>query len=70
MADPYPIINLLVVEALLGKEDFTNESRSAGNHLLPELRAARRTMPVVFDDGVPASGTKRPPNIGPTSYGV
>ena len=26
MADPYPIINLLVVEALLGKEDFTNES--------------------------------------------
>ena len=26
VADPYPIINLLVVEALLGKEDFTNES--------------------------------------------
>ena len=26
VADPYPIINLLVVEALLGKGDFTNES--------------------------------------------
>jgi tetratricopeptide (TPR) repeat protein len=26
VADPYPIINLLVVEALLGKKDFTNES--------------------------------------------
>jgi hypothetical protein len=26
VADPYPIINLLVVEALLGKADFTNES--------------------------------------------